>query len=258
MGIMETDEWLLDSYDDPVSICERLKPYFKDSSPQDIHYYLTNNGMYHRPSGENKDIVDKMYNNHVWEIVDEQRKQLQTRWHGPDIPIFIFPADPQNRLVQRDFQGKAGITFPDKIFLFISDHNEKEDIQALFTHEYNHVCRMNLFSKKEANNRLIDSIIMEGLAEHAVSEQVGKAHLADWTSYYSTTQLDRFWKRWIKPNKDMPKFRRKHFDLLFGTGLYPKMLGYSVGFHLVGRYIQKHQSDSKKLLHIPSDVLADA
>ncbi|MDY0396170.1 DUF2268 domain-containing putative Zn-dependent protease [Virgibacillus halophilus] len=148
MGIMQTDEWLLDSYDDPISLCKRLKPYFQDSSPQDIHYYLTSNGMYHRPASENKDMVDKMHHQHVWKIVDEQRKHLQKLWEGPDVPIFIFPADPQNRMIQRDFHGKAGITFPDKIFLFVSDYNEKEDIQALFTHEYNHVCRMKLFFKK--------------------------------------------------------------------------------------------------------------
>ncbi|MDY0396169.1 DUF2268 domain-containing putative Zn-dependent protease [Virgibacillus halophilus] len=97
---------------------------------------------------------------------------------------------------------------------------------------------------------------MEGLAEHAVSEQVGKAHLAGWTSYYSSKQLDGFWKKWVKPNKDLPKFRHKHFDLLFGTGLYPKMLGYCVGYFLVEKYIQKHKSSSKELLHTPSYQLA--
>ncbi|MDY0406092.1 DUF2268 domain-containing protein [Virgibacillus sp. 179-BFC.A HS] len=257
MPILQTDDWLRKSYNDPIKLCENFLPYFTNSTPQEIHYHLSMSGMYRRPSTSNEKIVDSLHAIHAWDVIEKEKERLQSLWDGPDVPIFILPVDDQNRLMLRKFHGKSGITYADKVFLFISKENSKEGLRALFTHEYNHACRMQRFKKNEANYRLLDSVIMEGLAEHAVEEQVGKDFTADWTSYYSEKQLQQFWKRWIEPNRDLPKFKREHNDLLFGARFYPSMLGYCVGYYLVKKYAQAKQLSAKKLLCIPSREIAE-
>ena len=61
----------------------------------------------------------------------------------------------------------------------------------MFTHEYNHVCRLSKFQKSEEDYVLLDSIILEGLAENAVRERLGEEFLATWTSYYSNEELKK-------------------------------------------------------------------
>lgn len=95
----------------------------------------------------------------------------------------------------RDQNGKSGLAFKDKLFLFLSDQNSDNEIRALLVHEYNHVCRLAKNGKQEENYVLLDSIILEGLAENAVRELVGEEYLAKWTSYYTEGQLNQMWKK---------------------------------------------------------------
>ncbi|WP_369010262.1 DUF2268 domain-containing putative Zn-dependent protease [Oceanobacillus alkalisoli] len=54
------------------------------------------------------------------------------------MPIFIFPSDRSNT----EINGKSGLSFHDKLFLFISGETSLTEIKALLTHEYYHVCRL--------------------------------------------------------------------------------------------------------------------
>src|SRR5690625_6839523 len=45
----------------------------------------------------------------------------------PDIPIFIFPSDSRNQELTRHFNGKSGLAFVDKLFLFVSEKNTEKD-----------------------------------------------------------------------------------------------------------------------------------
>lgn len=110
-----------------------------------------------------------------------------------------------NPKIMRDQNGKSGLAFKDKLFLFLSDQNSDNEIRALFVHEYNHVCRLAKNDKQEENYILLDSIILEGLAENAVRELVGEEYLAKWTSYYTEGQLNQMWKKIIYPNSNIPK-----------------------------------------------------
>ncbi|WP_156291659.1 DUF2268 domain-containing protein [Oceanobacillus salinisoli] len=255
MSVIHTDKWLNKWYYNPVQLCERLEKYFPDVLATDIHHYLSLNGMYRRPNRNGESFIENVRDK--FKIVEQEHQYLKNKWNGPDIPIFIFPSDPTNRKIIREFNGKSGLAFKDKLFLFISDHNTKDEIRALFTHEYNHVCRLAHSQKIEGNFTLLDTIVLEGLAENAVHERLGKKHLAAWTSYYSIPKLKMLWEDIVKPNKDVSINSRKHNQILYGLQLYPKMTGYAVGFYIVETYLKEHHLEVKNLLKMDSKKIAN-
>lgn len=255
MGVIRTDKWLLKFYDQPLKLCEKIEAQFSGAAPSKIYRYLTRHGMY-QPEKNGEEKVLRLQENKVWEMVQEELQVLRTLWKGPDVPVYIFPVDPNNKTIQRDLNGKSGLAFKDKLFLFISENNEENEIRALFTHEYNHVCRLAHIPKKEKDFVLLDTIILEGLAENAVRERIGSDFLAAWTSYYSDVQLEKLWKNLLFPNKDLSKEHRKHHMFLYGLGLYPKMAGYCVGYYLVNRHLEERNVGSKDLMKIESEKIA--
>ncbi|OLS33714.1 DUF2268 domain-containing protein [Bacillus sp. MRMR6] len=256
MSVIRTDRWLNDLYHQPIEICEKLRGYFGDAQAFEIYDYLSMYGMY-SPMESGKVIVNELQRKKVWDTIHTEKKLLQKNWAGPSVPIFIFPSDTENPMIKQNFNGKSGLSFCDKLFLFLSADNGEKEIRSLFTHEYNHVCRLVHFQKKEEDYVLLDTIILEGLAEFAVNVRFGEEYTASWTSYYSDVELESIWNRIISPNKDLSKFDPRHQDLLFGLRRYPKMSGYCVGYYLVKKYIENNnQLKIKDLLKIDSAIIA--
>lgn len=255
MSVIRTDKWLVDLYQQPIKLCEKLKDYFEGAQAYEIYDYLTLHGMY-RPLKNGTEQVRKLQDNKVWEIVQDEKQQLQKMWEGPNVPVFIFPSDINNPSIKTDFNGKSGLAFKDKLFLFISKDSLEKEIRSLFTHEYNHVCRLFRYKKNEEDYILLDTIILEGLAENAVRERFGEKFIATWTSYYSMDELEKLWNNLVKPNRNLLKTERKHLDILYGLYSYPKMAGYCVGYQLVKKYMESNTLISKDLLNTPTDIIA--
>jgi len=255
MSVIRTDEWLVDLYDQPIKMCEKIKRYFDGAEAYEIYDYLTLHGMY-RPFGNGNEQVRKLQENKVWEIVQDEKKRLQKMWEGPNVPVFIFPSDTNNRKIKIDFNGKSGLAFKDKLFLFISKDTLEKEIRSLFTHEYNHVCRLFKFQKSEEDYVLLDTIILEGLAENAVLERFGEEFIATWTSYYSTDELEKMWNNLVQPNRNILITDRKYQNILYGLRSYPKMGGYCVGYYLVKKYLEANSLTSNDLLDTPTDKIA--
>src|SRR5690606_32836227 len=117
-------------------------------------------------------------------------------------------------------------------------------------------CRLSTFHKNEEDYELLDTIILEGLAENAVRERLGAESLATWTSFYSARELKKMWKQIVFPNRNIQKNDLKHQDILYGLRSYPKMLGYCVGYYLVKNHIEATNTISKDLLNINSENIA--
>ncbi|MEH7381712.1 DUF2268 domain-containing protein [Bacillus sp. JJ1533] len=205
-------------------------------------------GMY-RTGSKNK--AESLPQN-VWAKVEKEYGVLQKQWNGPQIPIFILPADETNTKIKREFNGKSGLAFKNKLFLFFSPHNTDSEIKAVLTHEYNHVCRLKKYRKNEADFTLLDVVILEGFAENAVREHCGNASLADWTKYYSDKELKKIVQQLIIPNRNVKRNERKHDDLLYGKKFYPKMTGYCAGYYLVRNYLEANQLQVKAILGVDS------
>lgn len=242
----------MSSYDQPLDLCRKLKGYFDHASQYEIYDYLVFHGMY-QPSKEGRKNIIHLQENHIWEIVEDEQQKLQSLWNGPEIPVFIFPSDSNNQTFIHEFNGKAGLAFNDKLFLFVSKDNSETEIRALFTHEYNHVCRLFHFSKLENEYELLDTLVLEGLAESAVLERYGNDFLSYWMSYYSEEELEDMWKKHVYPYIHTRKSTLKHDDILYGLNGLPKMLGYCVGYYLVQKYIKKHRLIVQDLMNLPSE-----
>ncbi|WP_067727453.1 DUF2268 domain-containing protein [Oceanobacillus damuensis] len=252
MGVIQTDEWLLKSYDNPIELCKKLEVYFNEVSAYEIYDHLRMHGMY-RPINRGKEQINLMKKSEVWAVVQEQLSGLKERWNGPEIPVFIFPSDTTNRKLTRDFNGKSGLAFKDKLLLFISAENERKEIEALLTHEYNHACRLNRYKKNMEDYCLLDTIILEGMAEYAVQEQIGEEYVAGWTKYYTDNELKVLWEERIFPHRNKMRKHPLHDKLLYGFSLYPKMLGYSVGYYLIMKYTKENKSSAAELFTLPSE-----
>ena len=82
----------------------------------------------------------------------------------------------------RKMDHKAGVSFKNKMFLFLTPLQDEKELEALIVHEYHHVCRLNKLVKPLDEYTLIDSIVMEGFAEYVVTKYCGKEYNAKWIS----------------------------------------------------------------------------
>ncbi|WP_164669280.1 DUF2268 domain-containing protein [Virgibacillus doumboii] len=256
MTVIRTDKWLLDLYDNPINLCKKLKAQFFGVQAYEIHNHLAMYGMYRHPVRNGKDLIKKLQKNNVWGIVREEKKHLEREWDGPNIPVFIFPSDPHNRRIQRELGGKSGLAFGDKLFLFISEDTDETELRALFTHEYNHVCRLSKYQKKENDYTLVDTIVLEGMAENAVHERFGEESAAPWTRYYSDKDLEEISNNLVIPNRNIRKNDNKHQTVLYGLRGYPRMAGYCCGHYLVKKYMEANSMTTKDLLNIDAETIA--
>jgi uncharacterized protein YjaZ len=252
MGIIRTDKWLEEMFDRPTKICEKLVHAFKGLSAPKIYNQLTNFGMY-QASRMTKEIFNSMKENLIWEEVEGIFQEYKRKWGGPDIPIYLFPIG-QNRsfFFRQEEKIKGGVSYPDKMFLFLSDRITSKELEALFVHEYHHICRLNKQTKRFNDYTLLDSIIIEGLAEYSVLVHCGRNYLADWCTMYSGAELDDYWERFIEGNLDIKKSESRHDDLLYGAGRIPKLLGYAAGFKIVEDYYRHNHYSTKLSFALPA------
>lgn len=252
MGIIRTDEWLKKDFDHPTKICERLLPYFKGQKANAIYSQLLKFGMY-RPSWRTKRNLESMMDDHAWDQVETLFFKYKNKWSGPDIPVFLFPLEQRGGLFFRqDERNKAGVSFPDKMFLFLSHYQDPKELEALVVHEYHHVCRLRALNKRMEDYTLLDSIIIEGLAEYAVRKNCGREYLANWCTIYTERELAFFWDRFLKEQLDKRKNDRNHDELLYGGGRIPALLGYAAGYNIVRKYYQTESYSAKQSFSTPA------
>jgi uncharacterized protein YjaZ len=252
MSVINTIEWLKDT-PNQIDICKKLNTYFTDSNETEIAKYLHSFGMYKGKQQLDK-WIDIQEKERIYSFVRKEEKKLRMEWNGPNVPIFIFPCDQNNRKIETEYKGRSGLAFKDKLFLFLSFEVNKADIKSLFFHEYHHVCRLKAVKKQEKNFTIIDTIIMEGLAENAVREMLGESDVASWTKLYSDKQCERFLERIIIPQKNVTRESHKFTQIMFGTGLYPSMLGYAVGYYAVKNYMKRTGKKTKDLLGLEAEL----
>ncbi|MDQ0230598.1 uncharacterized protein YjaZ [Metabacillus malikii] len=100
---------------------------------------------------------------------------------------------------------------------------------------------------------MIDIVIMEGLAENAVREELGEAAVSSWAKRYNDDQADRLLERIIMPNHELTRKHPITTQILYGTGLYPNMVGYAVGYYLVQKYMNRTGCKTKDLIGVAAE-----
>jgi uncharacterized protein YjaZ len=255
LGVVNTKAWLEECEHHPLKLCEKLTCYFKGFTEKEIYEYLCLFGMY-KPSifGMVRDGDSFIKSDH-WKSVEKEFATLRAKWKGPDVPILILPVNQRNPQIMKKYKGKSGLAFPDKLFLFLAPEVEQNEIKALLTHEYHHVCRLSYMKKKEEEINLLDTILLEGMAEHAVKEECGKEYVSYWTELYSQKELRKWWIELIYPNRNKMKNEKEFQELLYGQKNYPNMLGYCIGYYLIDICMQKKQYSLKVLEKLNMEII---
>lgn len=244
MGIIRTDQWLKEEFDRPLNICTKLIPFFKSKKKTEIYDELLGYGMY-KPTRLTKKFFHYMMEQNMWEKVGDIYLRYRTKWSGPDIPIFLFPMAQTGGFLIRQTSSKSGVSYPDKMFLFIAEIDDVKEIEALFVHEYHHVCRLNKLNKKLEEFTLLDSLIIEGLAEYAVLKNCGPEYLAKWCRMYREKELKILWERFLSDHLNVRKKEKAHDELLYGRGRIPTLLGYAAGYNIVKEYYANNHYSTK-------------
>ncbi|MDU0156477.1 DUF2268 domain-containing protein [Bacillus cabrialesii] len=259
MSVEQTYNWLgqADSIDD---LAHYIVPLFSNAEKKNwkgILGHLQHHGMF-KNIKEGIQTASKLKEKGFYEHILKEEQYLKNKWQGPDVPIVPLPVDERNRRIRLDFGSKSGLAFQDKMFLFLSSDLNFASVSALMTHEYHHVCRLDHLTKEEKDVTLLDTIIMEGLAEYAVYERFGRSQTADWTSWYTTEQLQALYEKKIAPHQEIKRDNRLFSQLLFGKGYQPKMLGYAVGFNIVKKYLTDNKANTADGLSIPAETFLNA
>lgn len=268
MGVVRTDRWLrmyagqwekAESLTEKVNIARKtlIKPLcdvFQTKDVQALQDHLLQAGLLHPDQPPASQWLER---EEPWQIVAEQYRQLQQKWTGPEVKIYLLPIEERNRFLSEQLGGKMGLTLPEAVILFIHPAIEEEELRALLTHEYHHCCRLFQTKVTEQEITLLESIVMEGLAEHAVKEEFGSERTAVWTRYYDQTWSMEWFEKWLRPNLDLPD-RKLHYRYLYGDRQHgiPLWLGYYCGFRLVATAWDEKASTGRLLTCPARELLA--
>ncbi len=226
VGIIRTNEWLKDDFDRPLFIMKKLQSPFTEAKPEQLYRHLQKHGMY-QPNNQSKKIYKHLLEQEVWEKTEQLFATYQQLWNGPDVPIYIFPLGTG----QRAMEMKSGLAFKHSLFLFFNSQISEKEIEAVLIHEYHHVCRLHRLKNKKST--LLDTMVMEGLAERTVEKYLGSEFLAHWTKIYQESEFQRLWSRYVEENIMTQRNNPLHDRIMLGKFGYPRMLGYWSGYQLV-------------------------
>lgn len=111
-------------------------------------------------------------------------------------------------------------------------------------HELHHVMRCRTVGYGET---LLEALISEGLADHFEIELTTEGPQA-WDKVLSEKQINIFLK---KAQKEFHNKNYSHTDWFFGSEKrrIPEWTGYSLGFYLVKKYLEKHQEKKASSLY---------
>ncbi|MGE7872789.1 DUF2268 domain-containing protein [Bacillus paramycoides] len=257
MGVIETAEWLHLYYGRPEKICEKFTKYIPLPKER-LYRFLISKGMY-RPVMRGEQEIKELEKKEIWKELSMEYEKLKSWLKGPDVPIFILLSDSYNRTVQGEYNGKAGLSMRHVIFLFVCGRNSVEELKVLLTHEYHHICRLHQIETKETEYTLLDTMIMEGLAEQAVTERYTEKNNAPWTTYLSKEEAIYYWQNVVQERISIKRGTKEHDILLNGLHSYPKMLGYALGFYIVKDCVAFEGEDTLSLLSIDAkEILSKA
>lgn len=238
-------------------ICEPVAEHFEQFHTTQLHKYLLDNGLFF-PDAKILAEVKELERKNVWQLVENNYEKLKKEWEGTEAEIFIFPVERRNELIMKELRGKMGVSFHDVVVMFLSSELTEKEILALLTHEYNHACRLTKLNKDFDELTLLDSMVIEGMAEVAVEEIVGKELLAPWTKMYTKKELSPHWQ---KVQKYLQIKGKENHDLyLYGSKRgYPilKWFGYCLGYKIVKDFLIENPTiKMKELLEMDATIIS--
>lgn len=166
---------------------------------------------------------------------------------GPTLDSFVI----------KKMDGSTGYT-EDKqrmaIALSTRPKNWRKGLESTLAHEFNHIIRLQYLNKNNFyNDKLIDSIASEGLAQVFEEEVTGKR--PPYASAISKKVAKQLWAK-IRTYKEDDYFSR--FFVNLSDKKYPHWCGYTIAYLIIKRRRKEIGFSWKKLMNMPSKKLVDA
>ncbi|WP_209125836.1 DUF2268 domain-containing protein [Alkalihalobacillus sp. BA299] len=269
MGTVATDRWIKGFIEEVSKVSFRqekwkvqlktiiqpISRHFQNIPLHVIHRSLLDQGLF-TPDQDVDLIYKHMKKLKMWAYVQKIYSELQQEWDGPTVKIILLPGNEENEIIMDSLGGKMGLGFHDKVILFVTTKTNHFDLKTLLTHEYNHSCRLSNLQKAEYELTLLDSLIVEGMAEYAVKELCGKRALGKWHNQFSKQDLQQLWDTFYKERIQV-KGKHYHRPFLFGSeslGI-PLWTGYAIGFQIVQAMMEQQKYNIRKLLTLESEMI---
>ena len=237
MEILDTRKLFHDFKNRSLHTYPLIQSIFPTIPPAAVHYELQRQGLLE--NGEMPLTLD------VWALAKRQLDDLKQQWNGPPTNVAILP-------IQHGYV-KNGVAYPHGICLFVSPHTSIKEFLALITHEYHHICRQFYYTDQPT---LLDAVIMEGLAEHAVESLFGEHAVSSWTKRYSLEMVTDYWHAHFLEHLPV-RGLHNHQHFLFGDGQQlPAHIGYCMGYRIVEAFLTKNPLlTTQQLLPISSEEI---
>ena len=117
-------------------------------------------------------------------------------------------------------------------------------------HEMHHAARIR---GPGYGSTLFEAIVSEGLADHFSLELLG-GPIPPWIDAFPVEETQRYW-RLAGPELEAPFDYPRWF---FGQDPeIPRWTGYTLGFRLVGSYLDSHSTTAAELVHAPASLFRD-
>ncbi|WP_280769267.1 DUF2268 domain-containing putative Zn-dependent protease [Salipaludibacillus daqingensis] len=255
MKVYDSSVWVIKHHYFERSVSKLFEPLFnKDLTKTDAQWlsFLVDQGMIPISKHTKKDWMSWRRRLKLEELTDFLLK-LKRVFCGPDIDLFLFPLNSEHQKIMEDLGGKNGCSFSAYMLLFWIENLPLMEQKALLLHEYHHIARLYHQKVNERTISLLESMVMEGLAEWEVGNRLGKDYLAPWTTVYSEDEIKDWWFRLYQHRIHLTG-RVSHYPFLYGNidGI-PPMMGYQIGYHLVNKYLKQSLNvDSEMILNIPA------
>lgn len=239
-------------------ICTPLKALFQNVSQEQLYFELLGNGLFDPTEIiEVNELVKELEEKKIWQIVEAEYERLKLLWNGPEVPIYIYPLTKYRPNLEGIEVNKNGVTYNGVLFLFVTPELVETELKALLAHEYHHSCRLAFLNKLPKEMMLLDSLIIEGMAECAVEELYGEQWLSPWTKRYSVEEAMTIWRKRFVPFLNL-KGVKNHHSFLFGDeseGL-PNWIGYCIGYKIVQSFLKKRGSlEQHNLYKTPAEKI---
>ena len=257
MGVIDTRKWIDEIYfpennsrNKFTNVIEKqLMKHLKKLKREEWLGFLYQQGMLpidERTVNDWKEWAE----NCLYEEISDKFAMLQELFDGPDVDVFLFPINDENSKLMETMRGKNGVTFPGLILLFFHAELDIKEIYALLIHEYHHACRLNYQKYTEDTIPLLESIVMEGLAEWEVNRLMGESYVTPWMTLYDDALLLNWWKQKIDIKQKLLGRKSQLIYLYGGKFGYPNWLGYTIGY----RMVESSLENSADILH-PKQLL---
>ena len=220
-------------------LCNPLKSFFPNRTVEEIHFELLRNGLFNPYEGfDIEETLKELDRKNIWLILQKEFEKLSSLWEGPEIPIYIFPLTRPRPFIAGVEANKNGVAYNGVLFLFVSTELGEDELKALLAHEYHHICRLNYMNISPQEIELIDSLIIEGMAEWSVEEVYGEVGMSPWTKRYSLDEVKEQWQKYFVPALHL-RGVASHRPFLYGDGSVglPRWIGYCLGYRIIESYV---------------------